>query len=275
MGSCGTVRLLSVVFLAGILSFLGCAALEAESAGVDKTPERILFIGNSLSNDLNKHLKGLAASAIPPLDITADASISMGTVLEGLWSFPDKHERILKGNYDRVILQATLSETGKVAEGRVTADTEEKFHRYARSFDREIRESGARTVLFMHWQFDEPGAMRIERIAALYRDVAEELGVEVAPVGLAWQRARRERPDLQLLSDSVHASFRGEYLAACVFYATLFERSPVGLPYLGTIAMDPELAAFLQRIAWETVQDYEQPSFPHYGKDGQRSRSSS
>jgi hypothetical protein len=57
--------------------------------------------------------------------------------------------------------------------------------------------------------------MSIEEIARTYADVARELGVKVAPVGLS---------------------------------------------YLGTIAMTPELATFLQRIAWETVLEYEQPS---------------
>jgi hypothetical protein len=65
----------------------------------------------------------------------------------------------------------------------------------------------------------------------------------------------------------------------CVIYATIFERSPVGLSYhysdvpQGSVEyiarrtqygmkdwtpISEEEAAFLQRIAWETVQDYEQ-----------------
>ena len=55
--------------------------------------------------------------------------------------------------------------------------------------------------------------------------------------------------------DGVHTTWEGAYLAAATIYAALFERSPEGLPYhLGISDGD---AAFLQRIAWETVNDWE------------------
>ncbi len=249
-------------WVAGVLStlflLLADAVLPGDSAGSVAVPRRVLLIGNSLSEGLNTHLKGLAASASPPMDITVDTSITEATSLGSMWSLPDKHERILRGSYDRVVLQGGLSETGTA--GRIKSDTELTFPETARKFDREIRQSGARTLLLMHWQFEEPGAMSIERIARIHGDVAAELGAEVAPVGLAFQRARKQQPDLQLLIDGVHASFIGEYLATCVLYAALFKKSPVGLPYLGIEAMTSELAAFLQRVAWETWQDYRQPS---------------
>jgi hypothetical protein len=252
------LRLLTEIFLVGILSLLGCAALQAESTGISRTPERILFIGNSVSAGVNYTMENLAASASPPTRMAADASFTGSTVLEGLWSEPgSRHEQILEGKYDRVVLQATLSEAG--FPGRFIGDTEQKFHEYAGKFDEEIRKGGARTVLFMHWQFDLPRAMNIEEIARVYWDVAKELGVEVAPVGLAWQRAQKERPNLTLLSDSVHSNSLGNYLAASVLYATLFKKTPVGLTYFGWGGITPEQAAFLQRVAWETVQDYTQP----------------
>jgi hypothetical protein len=68
----------------------------------------------------------------------------------------------------------------------------------------------------------------------------------------------------------------GTYLTLCVLYATLFDRSPVGLTYrmadVGpadeaywywhlNMEKDWQLsaddAAFLQRIAWETAQEYQ------------------
>ncbi len=246
---------LIALLFAGILSPLTCPVLEAESAETGKTPERILFIGNSISTGLNINLERLAGSATPPMKIAADMSLSGGTPLEGLWSQPGgRHEQILNGKYDRVVLQATLSRTGRVY--GYPADTGEKFREYAGRFDKEIRESGGRTVLFMHWQFNEPDAIALEEIARLHRDVAAELGVEVAPVGLAFRRVQEERPDVGLLSDSVHSNFEGGYLAACVLYATLFKKSPVGLSFIGWGSMTPEQAAFLQRIAWETVQEY-------------------
>ena len=112
--------------------------------------------------------------------------------------------------------------------------------------------------------------------ADVYTKCGAELGVKVAPVGLAFERAIRERPALPLyVADGAHANLRGLYLTLCVLYATLFERSPVGLAYrMDDVAawsleyalwglgrehdwqLSAEEAAFLQRIAWETVGDY-------------------
>jgi PKD repeat protein len=54
-------------------------------------------------------------------------------------------------------------------------------------------------------------------------------------------------------SDNSHPSVAGTYLAACTFYATIFETSPVGLSYTG--GLNTAQAAFLQQIAYQTVFD--------------------
>ena len=53
--------------------------------------------------------------------------------------------------------------------------------------------------------------------------------------------------------DKKHPTRQGTYLAACVFYATMYGRSPEGLP--GSIAkLTDDEARPLQAIAWKTVQ---------------------
>jgi hypothetical protein len=185
--------------------------------------------------------------------------------LEGLWQLSSsRHENIIGGAYDALVVQATLSSTGKVYYESVVADTKEQFRDYAKKFNELSRRGGARTVLFMQWQFNEAGAMPIENIECIHRRISEELEVEVAPVGLAWRRAQEEQPDLKLLLDPVHANVEGSYLAACVLYSTIYKQSPVGLFYLPEDSpslwpgMSAERAAFLQRIAWQAVQEYEQ-----------------
>src|SRR5262249_9766801 len=96
----------------------------------------------------------------------------------------------------------------------------------------------------------------MEQIAEAHRDAAKELGVDVAPVGLAWQRAMKERPDLDLfIDDREHPSIYGTYLSTTVVYATVFGTNPTGISYAprGVSAND---AGFLRRVAWETVQEY-------------------
>ncbi len=50
------------------------------------------------------------------------------------------------------------------------------------------------------------------------------------------------------------AEVEGTYLSAATTYATLFNKSPVGLSF--TAGLKPEVATHLQQVAWETVRQY-------------------
>ena len=93
-------------------------------------------------------------------------------------------------------------------------------------------------------------------IAQAHRDAAKELDVDVSPVGLAWQQASKQRPGMNFYGpDREHPSIYGTYLATCVLYATIYGRNPIGSAYVPSGITVGE-AAFLQGIAWQTVQDY-------------------
>jgi hypothetical protein len=67
------------------------------------------------------------------------------------------------------------------------------------------------------------------------RQLEAELGVTIAPVAVAMANALEERPDLAVISfDKVHEAYAGTYLAVATIYATLFDRSPEGLPHLSS-----------------------------------------
>jgi hypothetical protein len=51
--------------------------------------------------------------------------------------------------------------------------------------------------------------------------------------------------------DGSHPNEKGTYLAACVFYATLYRQSPEGLGYTGSLSEDEAL--LLQKTAADTV----------------------
>src|SRR5258708_798322 len=88
------------------------------------------------------------------------------------------------------------------------------------------------------------------------RDAANQLHIEVGPVGLAWEEASKQRPRMKFYgADQEHPSIYGTYLASCVVYATIYNQDPSGFAYFPS-GVTPEEAAFLQRIAWQTVQDY-------------------
>ena len=72
-----------------------------------------------------------------------------------------------------------------------------------------------------------------------------------APVGMAWQRVRAERPDYQLYtSDLSHPSTLGTYLAANVIYTTIF-LSPYQTTF--TAGFASEKAEYIQQAAQKTV----------------------
>ena len=79
---------------------------------------------------------------------------------------------------------------------------------------------------------------------------------------MAWKKALAADPNLVLHQpDKSHPNPKGSYLAACVFYATLFDKSPVGLPgelkkgNRVLVRVAPDEAVALQKIAWQTVQE--------------------
>jgi hypothetical protein len=227
-----------------------------------KLPFRVLFIGNSFTfynTGLDYHMNQLVGSSNPPLNIEAESVVRPGATLESLWKVPHVREAINEGNYDVVVLQGDIPETDV-----------ETFHEYARRFVAEIKKVGAEPILFMAWSYERLGWITMEEIAQAHIDIAMELDVDVAPVGLVWQQAMKERPELDMYdSDAEHPSIYGTYLAVNVVYATVFGESPARLTYLPpegfytlsnggyTVDITEEAAAFLQRIAWETVQEYQ------------------
>lgn len=201
---------------------------------------RILFIGNSYTyfNDgIDKQLGGLA-----PSGETERIAVG-GYSLEQHWRDGTALHSIRSGGYQYVILQEQ-SET--------PIFDRSKFEEFATSFDKEIKKSGARTVLLMTWERpDSRGSgVTTANLAAAYRAVGRKLGAQVAPVGLAFARSLREKPDLTLYGQDGHPTMYGTYLAACVLYAAIF-KSPAGNPY-ADLSITPDLQAYFERIAAET-----------------------
>ena len=99
-------------------------------------------------------------------------------------------------------------------------------------------------------------------------------GSLVLPNGLTFRETffKRNRPGRLggcAVRDHIHLSRAGIYTSALTHYATIYCASPIGLPstipfpnYDDTcveaeeVAVDPELAAVIQEVVWEVVQDY-------------------
>lgn len=229
----------------GIVAMLALAPGMAQTA---TQPRKILFVGDSFTyfqGGVYTHFEKLAAAAHPPLKVTADKSVFGGAFPHRLWDLNEPVKAIDTGSYDVVVLQEDIPET-------TIAD----FREYARKFVAEVRKNHGVPVLFMAWAYPRLGWISMAEIAQAHREAAKELNVDVAPVGQAWQQASKERPAMNFYGpDREHPNIYGTYLATCVIFATIYNRDPSGLAYAPP-SVTTEQAAFLQRIAWQTVQDY-------------------
>jgi hypothetical protein len=224
--------------------------MGTDTAAVASLPDHVLFIGNSHTErfgGMDWLVGNLVAAEDPPRTFDGERETASGVTLEYHYK-NGAIERIREGDWDVVVLQEYLP--------GIPTQSDEPFLEYARLLDAEIRASGARTVLYMTWPQARYDWADLQDFIDAYRAVSAEIGAPVAPVGVAMERARAERPDIPLIDpDEVHASWQGAYLAAATIYATLFQRSPEGLGY--ALGISEEDAAFLQRIAWETVQAWQ------------------
>jgi hypothetical protein len=209
---------------------------------------QILFIGNSFTNrnDVPGTLTALAASAKPPLRLTTDRIIANGAALKAHWDRGKALPVIREAIWDYVVLQE---------QSTLPLKNRSRMHEYVTLFDQEIKKSGAKTVLYMTWARRHEFQRQAE-LSDAYVSIGKKLGAIVVPVGEAWQRSLKQKPDLILHDkDNSHPNLAGSYLAACVFFAKLFGHSLVELQ-----TDKPDLSKFgegvarcLQEVAWDTV----------------------
>jgi hypothetical protein len=193
------------------LTLCGCAgagdaAPNAAPETAASKPTRVLFVGNSFTfwrGGLWKHLEILSAAMEPALGYEGERVVRGGACLEVMWKRTRAREVIAEGRWDVVVLQGDIPET-----------TVASFKEYSRRFVAAVRDVGARPVLFMAWDYERLGWLSMGEIAAAHRAMSDELKVDVAPVGLAWQESARRRPDVDMYGgDREHPSVAGMYLS--------------------------------------------------------------
>ena len=255
--------------------------VPAVSAQTVEGPIDVLFLGNSYIyfNNLPSLVERISEALDGP-KIRSGIHTHGGFTLQGHLEdghVPDVLQRTDNGAdaWDRVVLQEQSSLGTRLADpsaGRLGEPND--FHRATRALAEMIRDRGAAPLLYMTW------AKRIfptqtADLAAAYDAIGSELGVSVAPVGLAWAKVRGERSTLELfLEDGSHPNAAGSYLAACVIYAELTGRTPEGAPpeisgppwdFSGVldsenptilVSLTPDAARYLQQVAWEVVRSH-------------------
>ena len=226
--------------------------------------KKILWIGNSYTgtNNLPSMFYNLALSGGDT--IIYDSNTPGGMTFLGHTTNAATLQKIAANTWDFVILQAQSQEPSFPP-----WQVEEQTYPYATVLDSLIRLSNscAETVFYMTWGRKYGDAQNCaiyppictfdgmnNRLWESYKEMADDNRGIVSPAGIAWKRSRNADSTINLWSgDNSHPSVAGSYLTACVFYATLLRKNPVGLSY--TAGLPANQAAFLQEIARETVDD--------------------
>lgn len=202
-----------------------------------QTHRSALFLGNSYTyaNDLPQMVKNIASSV--GNQFTYSSSTPGGYPFSSHTTLPASIDKVDEGNYDYLILQEQSIRL---------ADRENGFAKYFhRSFPpadfldlrSKLSDSCHKTLFFLTWGRKEGHSLFLppgyygtnynemqDNLTENYSQLAEILDAGIAPVGEAWRYMTTNNPEVELYSsDGSHPSVAGTYLAACVFYACIFQ----------------------------------------------------
>lgn len=225
-----------------LLVVAGCGGGAGPTCGSGAGAEvciRVLFLGNSYTyvNDLPSTFAQLARSA--SRNVEASMVANGGETLAQHTTSPESLDKIASQAWTYVVLQ-DQSETPATSAGR-------DYYTYpaARTLAVRVEAAGAVPMFFMTWAHRDglpaaglPGYESMQQqLDGAYISIARELKVPVAPVGYTWHMVRHDHPEIELWSDDgSHPSKTGTYLAACVFFASIFRQSPEGLSFHGDVS---------------------------------------
>lgn len=223
-----------------------------------------LFIGNSYTyvNNLPQLVQQLALANGDTLEV--DSYAPGGYTFNNHFNDANTSAKIYSKNWDFVILQAQSQEPS-FSPAQVNAQTTP----FARKLDSLIKDNYActKTIFYETWgrKFGDAGNCAAyppvctytgmqNRLKQSYKLFADNASGIMAPAGEAFRESIAQNPSLELYqADQSHPSLEGSYLAAAVFYETLFQKSVLSNTYISSVSS--ATAAFLQQIAHDVLRD--------------------
>ena len=241
-------------------------AVTPEIKKLKRTPPKsVLFVGNSYlyyNDSLHNHFKAMADEKYPGYE--GSVNVKSSTI---------GGSRLKHHNLDHLLKPKAISSINKfelvVLQGGSGEGLSKKdrkaFAKIAKEHIKRIKANGSEAALYMihayvepHQSFD-PNLIRV--IEKMYVTAGNKNQTLVIPVGLAFENAYEQQPDITLHHlDGTHPALLGTYLAACTVFASVFNESPVGLNYDYNGLVNPSDKLFLQEIAESTVRTFHQSS---------------
>jgi len=199
-----------------VIIFLGNSGFSQTS----KDTLKVLFVGNSYTHVNNlPQITSIVSDNVSTKLITRASTVG-GAKLREHWLGKRglKTKEIIKnGNFDVVVLQGFSMSA---------IDTPDSLAKYSKLFCNYIRNYGAKPYLYVTWAREKVPQYQ-KTIDSVYYDIAAKNNVTIAPVGEAWELARKLRPDIRLYQiDGSHPSKLGTLLTATVFVATITNEIP-------------------------------------------------
>tara|TARA_B100002049_G_C16009292_1_gene345055 strand:- start:23 stop:802 length:780 start_codon:yes stop_codon:yes gene_type:complete len=241
-------RFFACLLLLWAASPLAANTIEPDITSVNQ-PDAILFIGNSFTfynGGIDYHLSELARADAQYSNPVTHRQAFGGETLQGHVQRRQSGEVIAQFPWDIVVIQGYSNEP---------LTHNERFERYAKELASASKAHGATPVFFMTWAYPGQPSMT-QPLHDAYTAIANKTGAMVVPVGLAFAAAQKAFPDTSFFSDNKHSNALGTYLAACTFYAALYNKTVIENRY--TMGLPEDMALALQRIATDTVDAFYQ-----------------
>jgi hypothetical protein len=234
---------------------------KTESKG--KKPYRVFFIGHSLYNygacNVPAAVQFLSEAADVDRPIQASSFIRGGAKHQDYWNTPEVMKRLREESWDIVIIAGNLNDM---------ANPEKVDLAFAKKLDNEAKSKNIRVLEYLAWPWVKVSGDQVFEKRAKAQDafnqsllkLAKETGATLVPSGPGLVNVIKK--DQKFMDEfkygEVHVSPTGYYFTACVIFATIYNKSPEGLPSVfKEYKIDKETAKILQATAWETVQEWQ------------------
>ena len=235
--------------------------LAADNDG-NLSNKNILFVGNSYlyyNDSLHNHVKRMAIERFPSYE---EKFIYKSSTIGGARSWHHNFKHLLESknigvneSFDLLILQGGSAEP-------LSKNSRVIFNNTVKEVNEIAKEYGTKLALYMTHAYVAPDkryeANMINKISSMYINAGKENNVKVIPVGIGFENAYKENPNIQLHNlDGTHPSLLGTYLAACIVYGVLYDDSPVGIDYNYFGKVSDQDRIFIQKIAYETITNFQ------------------
>ncbi|OGU55925.1 MAG: hypothetical protein A2V66_18450 [Ignavibacteria bacterium RBG_13_36_8] len=233
----------------------------------NQTTCNVLFIGNSITGmSMPQIVENMGAAA--GKNIYVDANIIGGTSIVEICHRESTTQKLHEKQWDYIVIQGDIHnmafpETHHIIMPWIPYESIPQLLQEMKETIAGIN-SNTKILFFMPWAYEDGMtwvAGQTDTYATMQvkiKDNAVKFGhdyqIVVAPVGWAWYQVYIERGVADLfMPDFVHPTSKGSYLAACVFYTTIFLESCEGISYYADLSQTE--SEYFQSVASSVVLD--------------------